>query len=113
MHHINTVANNKQKTISKENKNIRKAVIMDNDYLIFECPNCDSYVEVNINETRCCVFRHGIYKETYQQISPHTSQNECERLINEDKIYGCCKPFYFIRDNINILKSEVIICDYI
>lgn len=103
-----------QKTLEIEKTNIIKPIINDpnDEYLIFECPNCNLQIQVYKNEINCCVFRHGIYKNTYQQIPPHLSKIECDELLKNNKIYGCCIPFYFCKNKI-INESTIIICDYI
>jgi hypothetical protein len=77
--------------------------------LIIKCPHCDDYVI--IEKLNCCIFRHGIFKNTLKQIDPHTSKIECEKYISENLIYGCGKPF-IIKKNAN-LTFTVEICDYI
>ncbi len=81
-----------------------------NDCHTLECPHCYSLFIVYTNEIACAIFRHAILKESYTQINPHASKEECERLITEDKIYGCGKPFRVVRNN-ELLTTEI--CDYI
>jgi hypothetical protein len=73
---------------------------------VVACPHCGILVE--ILELNCRIFRCGIYKQTYLQINPHMSKDECEALVLNDSIYGCGKPF-------RIPDGEVIavVCDYI
>ena len=106
--------NDIQRTLNINDKKICKQIIGDknSDDLIFECPNCNMFIIVNKHETNCCIFRHAIYKNTYQQVSPHLSKLNCDELLENNLIYGCCKPFYFIKD-LNIYNSKIIICDYI
>ena len=73
---------------------------------IFECPHCNLQILVYSSEINCQIFRHGVYKNTFQDISPHTPKLECDRLIKEDLIIGCGKPFRF-----NGITAEI--CDYI
>jgi hypothetical protein len=49
-------------------------------------------------------------KLDYTQIPPHLSKIECDKLIEEDKIYGCGKPFKLV-----MIENEwkPVICDYI
>jgi uncharacterized C2H2 Zn-finger protein len=79
-------------------------------FYIFECPNCGGVVQVQKNETRCCIFRHAVYKNTFQQIGPHTPKVECDRLINQGLVEGCAKPFRFIFSGDGNWVEE---CDYI
>lgn len=72
------------------------------------CPHCECYV--TILEINCAIFRHAILKSNYQQISPHLSKKECDKLIENNSIYGCGKPFRIIKNND---KFEAEICDYI
>jgi len=39
------------------------------------------------------------------------SKEKCEKLIKENKVYGCCKPFEIIFSNEN-KKMQAIVCDY-
>jgi len=85
-------------------------VIETEHFYIFSCPHCNQEIEVKKNELNCCIFRCGIYKNNYNQIPPHSSKIECNRLKNLDLIFGCSKPFKFIIiDNV----KKIIICDYI
>lgn len=79
------------------------------DYYIFNCPHCDELIQVMKNELKCCIFRHAIYKTDHKQIDPHTNKNECDRLKENDLVYGCTKPFRFIKEE----PLRVEICDYI
>jgi DNA-directed RNA polymerase subunit RPC12/RpoP len=81
--------------------------------LIINCPHCDS--KILINKINCKIFRHGVYKDTFKQINPHLNKAKCDKLIKNDLIYGCGKPFELI------LNSELdndestyiaIKCDY-
>ncbi len=78
---------------------------MDN---IIECPHCHEYVI--IKELNCAIFRHGVYKNTYNQVDPHASKELCDKLFEENIIYGCGKPFKIVIEND---KYNAIICDYI
>ena len=61
------------------------------------CPHCQCHVI--IEQINCCIFRHGIYKNNFNQINPHLSKSECEYLIKNELIYGCGKPF-IIKKNV-------------
>ena len=68
------------------------------------CPHCS--IQIWIESINCGIFRCGVYKHTYVQIDPHLSQAECERIKQEDLIYGCGKSFQY--DN-----GDLVPCDYI
>ena len=73
--------------------------------MILECPHCKIMIE--IIELRCRIFRCGIFKNTFTQIDPHLSETKCNKLIKNDEIYGCGKPFC-------INKNDIVEkCDYI
>jgi len=76
---------------------------------IITCPNCDDILI--ISELNCCIFRHGIFKSTNQQIDPHLSEENCKKLIESNQIYGCSKPFQIIvQDDKTWIVQK---CDYI
>lgn len=78
--------------------------------LIMTCPHCLEYVYVRRQELNCRIFRHGVYKQTFDPIHPHTPKSECERLVRENLIYGCGKPFEVVLDHQN--QMIVQSCDY-
>lgn len=81
---------------------------MDND-LIYECPHCNCLIITNKNQINCKIFRHGIYKN-FVQINPHLSKDKCDYLKDNDKIYGCGKPYELYLEN---NEWKVRMCDYI
>jgi len=79
--------------------------------IYISCPHCNALVLIYKNEINCAIFRHGVVKSTMQQIDPHLSKFECDRLTEEGLIIGCGKPFRLIMN-----KEEeyfAIKCDYI
>ena len=76
--------------------------------LYISCPHCNQIIEVL--EINCRIFRCGIYKHNYTQIYPHLSKEECFKLVEEELIYGCGKPFEIIYEN---ETWKPAICDYI
>jgi hypothetical protein len=76
------------------------------DYCYFKCPNCSTYIVVFLRELNCKIFRCGVYKNNNEPINPHTSKELCDKLKNEDLIYGCSKPFI-------VREKHVEKCDYI
>lgn len=101
--------------IMTDNKQINEnlfnnKVELDNNLLIFECPNCHLVITVLQNEVNCKIFRHAIYKNNLQQINPHAPKIECDKLVEEDRIIGCCRPFR-LNDINNIWTVEE--CGYI
>ena len=83
---------------------------LEEDFYFFSCPNCDNEIIVNKNELNCRIFRHAVYKDNYKQVEPHLSKYFCDKLIEEDKVIGCCKPIEIIDDNKGNLIA--IICEY-
>jgi hypothetical protein len=84
-------------------------VILIEDFYVFNCPHCSVEIIVAKNELNCHIFRHAIYKNTYEQVNPHLPLLECQKLLDNDMVYGCCKPFEIInRDN----KMFAVKCDY-
>ena len=84
---------------------------MDNNYIIINCPHCKDNIIIFKTEFNCKIFRHGVYKNTLQQIEPHMPKIDCENLINNNLIYGCGKPFKIIETNLN--NYTAMICEYI
>ena len=82
----------------------------DNQYH-FKCPNCDISIIVFKNELNCNIFRHAIFKDSYKQVHPHLSKEDCDFLLLNDKVFGCCKPFQIITDK--NMQLHAVICDYI
>lgn len=77
--------------------------------MIVICPNCHD--PIWIEQINCGIFRHAVYRHNHEQIHPHASESECTRLILEEQIYGCGKPFQIVINQ----DGQVIvqICDYI
>ena len=88
--------------------------------MLLQCPHCQDIVD--IIEENCRIFRHGVLKSNLQQINPHTNKEECERLTDNNLIYGCGKPFRLIRQHGSASVGQhgnddngvkLIECDYI
>lgn len=78
------------------------------DAFLFQCPHCDDLIQVEKNQVNCRIFRHAVYKSSFDQINPHTNKQECDRLLQGDFVYGCAKPF--ILDTVSMTVSA---CGYI
>ena len=70
-----------------------------------ECPHC--HCQILIEAINCRIFRHAVYKHNGEPINPHASEDECNRLVEEDRVLGCAKPFRLNDQN------QPEICDYI
>lgn len=92
--------------VSKIFKSIVLIIKMNN--FIIECPHCEKYILIEY--INCAIFRHAYYKTNHTQINPHTSKEECQRLIENDLIIGCGGPF---RIDLSSGKPVAVICDYI
>jgi len=68
------------------------------------CPYCNG--EIIIIELNCKIFRHAVFKDNGKQLDPHASKELCDRVIEENLVYGCAKPF-------RIVDGKVEKCDYI
>lgn len=73
-----------------------------------QCPHCEEYVV--IEQINCAIFRHGVMKTNLAQINPHLAKSECDKLKEQDLIYGCGKPFKIVNEN---NEWKAIECDYI
>jgi hypothetical protein len=78
--------------------------------LYLNCPHCEDLVEIYESELNCRIFRHGIFKNNFEQINPHLPKNECDNLKEKDLIYGCGKPFQVYKEND---EYKIKICEYI
>jgi hypothetical protein len=85
-------------------------VIEFDDFYKFRCPHCHINIVAMKNEINCLIFRCGQFKKTGENIPPHMSKIECDRLKLRDLIYGCSKPFRLVRSNKNF---KVEPCGYI
>jgi hypothetical protein len=65
---------------------------------------------VVIVEIACGIFRHGVLKSTGEQMSPHESRENCDRLAASGAIYGCGKPFRVTAGGSGLIAE---VCDYI
>lgn len=75
---------------------------------VVQCPHCqEPTIILSVN---CAIFRHASYKHNYEQVSPHASKQECERLIREGKVLGCCMPFRLIQKG---SEYEAVKCDFV
>lgn len=88
-----------------------KEDISSDEYIICNCPHCNSQIQFFLNEINCHIFRHGIMKDTLKQIDPHLNKEECGILYATNLIYGCGKPFQLVKNEQN--QYVTTICDYI
>jgi len=84
-------------------------IIVNNELLSFQCPHCNLPIDVLKTDLNCCIFRHGIYKNTFQQVDPHLNKSMCDKLVEENLVIGCCKPFEIINVNGNYYVQK---CEY-
>lgn len=70
---------------------------------IIICPHCGEYII--IQEVNCGIFRHAVYKSG-EQVDPHMEKSLCMKLVKENKIFGCGKPF-------RLINNTAVACDYI
>jgi len=100
---------------NKQNTNplkIRKYVTkVDNNMFEFECPHCNGTVQVEESAVACRIFRHATFKQPNNpQIPPHTPKEECEKLVAQNLVNGCAKPFmFYFAEPQNYVEA----CDYI
>lgn len=81
--------------------------IIDNKFFTDKCPHCNCGFLVDIKQLNCRIFRCGIYKHNNKQINPHMKKEQCDKLYESGKIWGCGKPFRVT----NEMKVEI--CGYI
>ena len=78
--------------------------------VVLKCKHCDENFIVNKNDFNCRILRHGVFKSNLQPIPPHESKENCDRLFNNNLIYGCGKPLIITEKN---KEFDVEICNYI
>lgn len=78
---------------------------------MFNCPNCDGTIIVQINEVNCLIFRHGVYSQGHkigQPINPHETKENIDKMVDEKLIDGCGKPI-----QMNQNHTKVYSCSYV
>jgi hypothetical protein len=78
--------------------------------LIIVCPHCQEPVMIHQKDINCAIFRHAVFKDTYQQIPPHASKELCDTWQEKGRVYGCAKPFRLVKQGDNYVAE---ICEYI
>ncbi len=89
--------------------------------LLVHCPHCQQLIE--ILAINCAIFRCGIYRQTGEQLPPHLSKAECDRVAEQQLIFGCGKPFRIqpassaqvapLSPASSEPAYEAVVCDYI
>lgn len=87
----------------------QKQVTLDAGIYRFECPSCNISLEVQQTQLNCQVFRCGVFKSNNQPINPHCPKALCEQYIKNKLIWGCAKPFKFVKGS----PPHVEKCGYI
>lgn len=77
--------------------------------LIVQCPHCGLFIE--IEQINCRIFRHGIFKSTGEQIPPHATKDFCDKILAQNDVYGCAKPFELVQDSSGVWIARP--CEYI
>ena len=84
--------------------------------LYLQCPHCNDMMELIKEQINCAIYRHGVYKDTGQQIDPHASKEVCDDLVKKGLIWGCGKPFKLFQ-NKNPTNGNTVYyverCEYI
>lgn len=76
--------------------------------IVLLCPHCQ--IPFIMEKLNCGIFRHGIYKDSNKQMNPHSSEEICKKVVQENLIYGCGKPFQIVQENDGFTVTK---CDYI
>jgi hypothetical protein len=79
--------------------------------LNLECPHCKQTFIVDTTEINCGIFRHAVYKKDLNPINPHETEANCNKLVEEDLVYGCAKPFKISKSSDDKYVTEP--CEYI
>lgn len=75
---------------------------------VIKCPHC--YGERFIEQLNCGIFRDGVFKQSLEPIPPHSTREECEKLLRDNVVIGCTRPFQIIVINDKYVVQK---CDYI
>jgi hypothetical protein len=78
--------------------------------LVLECPHCQDLVFIEKKDINCAIFRHAIFKNSFEPIPPHSSKEICDELLEKKLVYGCAKPFRLVLENKNLVAKK---CDYL
>ena len=73
-------------------------IALEDGYYTFPCPHCGLNQFESSREINCGIFRHAVYKTNMSQIDPHASKLTCDTLKEQDKVYGCAKPYEMVND---------------
>jgi hypothetical protein len=60
---------------------------------VVECPHCRNLLFLHVKPGQTLVFRHGILKENFNLVDPNVTNEECQLLLQNKKVIGCCKLF--------------------
>lgn len=87
---------------------LKKPIVKDPMH-IFTCPQCRSLACIYQKDINCGIFRHACYKDSQNPVDPHMKKEDLDKLIKEDKIYGCGKPF-----EAKLVDGKIVakVCDY-
>jgi hypothetical protein len=72
------------------------------------CPHCYGGVLVAKDQVNCTIFRHARYKHNGEQVNPHLPKHECDTLVANRAVDGCCRPF-----RVFVNQRVAVVCDYI
>ena len=86
-------------------------IMESSDFYLFTCPHCQGTIIVQRNEIYCRIFRHGVYRNNAEPINPHTPKEECDRLVEQNLIIGCGKPFRVVQQD--DCSELAVVCEYI
>ena len=78
--------------------------------IVFICPHCFEPFVVHNTELNCRIIRHFVFRN-FEQLDPHASKEECDRVVREQLGFGCALPVELIADMNG--KWSACICDYI
>ena len=52
-----------------------------NNHIVLACPHCEEYILIFLKELNCRIFRHGVYKDTLQQIETQLLMRQYDGLM--------------------------------
>lgn len=90
-----------QQVIDKEIQNVDGGATFSLSKVTFYCcpwPDCPMEFMIADSEIHCGIFRCGVMRGSGDQIAVHATKEQCQRMLAEEMVYGCARPFTITKD---------------